>query len=131
DLRTDDGEGALPQARIRHAVEDLDEPQLALRDHTLLLPRLVRASGGARIAMPHDRAWRLDKGSAETLESVAPVAYPEVLEPLGPGQVRLGIHAAGINFRDVLVSLGMVPGQIGLGGEGAGVVTEVGPGVTH
>ncbi|MFI7319557.1 SDR family NAD(P)-dependent oxidoreductase [Streptomyces venezuelae] len=131
DLCTDDGEGALPQARIRRAVEDLDEPQLALRDAALLIPRLVRASGGASIAMPHDRAWRLDKGSAETLESVAPVAYPEVLEPLGPGQVRLGIHAAGINFRDVLVSLGMVPGQIGLGGEGAGVVTEVGPGVTH
>ncbi|WP_409234485.1 SDR family NAD(P)-dependent oxidoreductase [Streptomyces sp. PA5.6] len=132
DLRTDDGEGALPQARIRRAVEDLDEPQLALREGTLLIPRLVRASGGtASIAMPHDRAWRLDKGSAETLESVEPVAYPEVLEPLGPGQVRLGIHAAGINFRDVLVSLGMVPGQVGLGGEGAGVVTEVGSGVTH
>ncbi|MGW6534169.1 SDR family NAD(P)-dependent oxidoreductase, partial [Streptomyces venezuelae] len=121
----------LPQSLLRQAVEDLDESQLALRDGTLLIPRLVRASGGATVAMPNDRAWRLDKGSAETLESVAPVAYPEVLEPLAPGQVRIGIHAAGINFRDVLVSLGMVPGQIGLGGEGAGVVTEVGPEVTH
>ncbi|MFD6438183.1 polyketide synthase dehydratase domain-containing protein, partial [Streptomyces venezuelae] len=121
----------LPQSLLRQAVEDLDETQLALRDGTLLIPRLVRASGGAAVAMPNDRAWRLDKGSAGTLESVAPVAYPEVLEPLAPGQVRLGIHAAGINFRDVLVSLGMVPGQIGLGGEGAGVVTEVGPEVAH
>ncbi|MFI1677832.1 SDR family NAD(P)-dependent oxidoreductase [Streptomyces sp. NPDC020607] len=131
DLRADDSGVVLPQSLLRQAVEDLDEPQLALRQGTLLTPRLVRASGGDSIALPHDRAWRLDKGSAETLESVAPVAYPEVLEPLGPGQVRLSIHAAGINFRDVLVSLGMVPGQIGLGGEGAGVVTEVGPDVTH
>ncbi|MEV7192770.1 SDR family NAD(P)-dependent oxidoreductase [Streptomyces sp. NPDC093510] len=130
-LPADDSGVVLPQSLLRQAVEDLDESQLALREGTLLIPRLVRASGGAGITLPDDRAWRLDKGSAETLEGVAPVAYPEVLEPLGPGQVRLAIHAAGINFRDVLVGLGMVPGQIGLGGEGAGVVTEVGPEVTH
>ncbi|MEU5698694.1 SDR family NAD(P)-dependent oxidoreductase [Streptomyces aurantiacus] len=128
-LDTDGGE--LPQAVLRQAVQDLDEPQLALREGEVRVPRLVRAAGGALIALPNERAWRLDKGRAETLESVAPVAYPQVMEPLAPGQVRLDIHAAGINFRDVLVSLGMVPGQIGLGGEGAGVVTEVGPGVTH
>ncbi|WP_371934781.1 SDR family NAD(P)-dependent oxidoreductase [Streptomyces sp. KL118A] len=131
DLNAIGGGDPLPQSLLRQAVEDLDEPQLALRDGALLIPRLVRAPGDVLLAAPAERAWRLDKGSAETLESVAPVAYPEVLEPLAPGQVRLGIHAAGINFRDVLVSLGMVPGQIGLGGEGAGVVTEVGPDVTH
>ncbi|MFH8607041.1 SDR family NAD(P)-dependent oxidoreductase [Streptomyces sp. NPDC018029] len=131
DLDPDLNGRRLPHATLRHAAEELDEPQLALRDGQLLVPRLVRATGGGLVAAPTDRAWRLDKGSAETLESVAPVAYPEVMEPLGPGQVRLGIHAAGINFRDVLVSLGMVPGQVGLGGEGAGVVTETGPGVTH
>ncbi|MEU8953160.1 SDR family NAD(P)-dependent oxidoreductase [Streptomyces sp. NPDC048518] len=121
----------LPQAALRQAVEDLDEPQLALRGSTLLIPRLVRAVGGVLATVPDTRAWRLDKGAAGTLESVAPVAYPELLEPLGPGQVRLDVHAAGINFRDVLVSLGMVPGQVGLGGEGAGVVTEVGSEVAH
>ncbi|WP_436849183.1 SDR family NAD(P)-dependent oxidoreductase [Streptomyces atriruber] len=131
DLHPVGGGDSLPQALLRQAVEDLDEPQLALREGALLIPRLVRATGDALLAAPTERAWRLDKGSAETLESVAPVAYPEVLEPLASGQVRLGIHAAGINFRDVLVSLGMVPGQIGLGGEGAGVVTEVGPDVAH
>ncbi|MFF1374651.1 SDR family NAD(P)-dependent oxidoreductase [Streptomyces sp. NPDC058308] len=121
----------LPQALLRAAIEDHDEFQLALREGKVLVPRLVRATGGALVAVSDERAWRLDKGSAETLESVAPVACPDLLEPLAPGQVRLDIHAAGINFRDVLVSLGMVPGQIGLGGEGAGVVTEVGPDVTR
>ncbi|WP_344521074.1 type I polyketide synthase, partial [Paractinoplanes durhamensis] len=46
------------------------------------------------------------------------------------GQLRLSVRAAGLNFRDVLVGLGMVPDQVGMGGEGAGVVTEVGPGVS-
>jgi polyketide synthase 12 len=35
-----------------------------------------------------------------------------------------------VNFRDVLIGLGMIPGFGGIGGEGAGVVTQVGPDVT-
>ena len=45
------------------------------------------------------------------------------------GQVRVGVRAGGLNFRDVLVALGMYPGEATVGGEGAGVVLEVGPGV--
>ena len=37
--------------------------------------------------------------------------------------------AVGVNFRDVLVALGMYPGDAPLGAEGAGVVVETGPGV--
>ncbi|MEV6673844.1 SDR family NAD(P)-dependent oxidoreductase [Streptomyces sp. NPDC051162] len=121
----------LPQAALRHAAEALDESQLALRDGTLLIPRLVRASGGPVVGAPAEQAWRLETSGTGTLESVAPVVCPELVEPLASGQVRLEVQAAGINFRDVLVSLGMVPGQTGLGGEGAGIVTEVGPDVTH
>jgi polyketide synthase 7 len=40
------------------------------------------------------------------------------------------VAAAGVNFRDVLVALGMYPGAAELGAEGSGVVVEVGPGVT-
>ncbi len=46
------------------------------------------------------------------------------------GQVRVAVAAVGVNFRDVLVALGMYPGGGELGAEGAGVVVEVGPGVT-
>ncbi|MFE4455709.1 MDR/SDR family oxidoreductase, partial [Streptomyces sp. NPDC056796] len=46
------------------------------------------------------------------------------------GEVRVGVRATGVNFRDVLVALGVVPGGEALFGcEGAGVVLEVGPGV--
>ena len=54
---------------------------------------------------------------------------PEVQAPLQPGQVRVAVAAVGVNFRDVVVALGMYPGQApALGAEGAGVVIEVGSG---
>jgi NADPH:quinone reductase-like Zn-dependent oxidoreductase/acyl carrier protein len=49
---------------------------------------------------------------------------------LEPGQVRVAVSAVGVNFRDVLVALGMYPGFAELGAEGSGVVVEAGPGVT-
>ena len=59
------------------------------------------------------------------------MAHPDAAAPLAPGQVRVAVRAAGLNFRDVLNALGMYPGDAGpLGVEGAGVVIEVGPGVT-
>ncbi|MFE0901480.1 SDR family NAD(P)-dependent oxidoreductase, partial [Streptomyces smyrnaeus] len=110
------------------------EPQVAARDERVLVPRLTRA--GARKRPPLHGPWRLDagtvagSGAGSTLEAVVPVACPEVAEPPARGQVRIAVRAAGVNFRDALVSLGMAPGQTGLGSEGAGTVTEVGPGVS-
>ncbi len=49
----------------------------------------------------------------------------------GPGEVEIRVHAAALNFKDVLNVLGMYPGDPGpLGGECAGVVVGVGPDVT-
>jgi NADPH2:quinone reductase len=51
----------------------------------------------------------------------------------GPGEVRVKIEAAGVNFIDVYHRMGRYPGQppITLGVEGAGVVDAVGPDVTE
>ncbi|GKQ40507.1 phenolphthiocerol synthesis polyketide synthase type I Pks15/1 [Streptomyces sp. A012304] len=111
-----------------------DEPQLAVREGRLLAPRLARAGadhdGGLRL--PADGTpWRLDFAGRRTLEDLAVVAAPEATAPLAAGQVRVRMRAAGVNFRDVLMTLGMVPPTAGLpGGEGAGIVTEIGEGVT-
>ncbi|MEU8827597.1 SDR family NAD(P)-dependent oxidoreductase [Streptomyces sp. NPDC048636] len=117
---------------VAYAVER-GEPQVAVRDGRVWVPRLVRAtgasSGGVTGPVGHP-AWRLELTGPATMENVRPVPCPEVLEPLGAGQVRMAVHAAGVNFRDALISLGMVPDQTGLGGEGAGVVVDVGPDVT-
>lgn len=75
------------------------------------------------------RAIRFDSfGGPEVLE------YREVeLAPPGEGQARVAHRAIGLNFIDVYHRTGLYPLTLpsGLGGEGAGVVTDVGPGVTH
>ncbi|MEV7020506.1 polyketide synthase dehydratase domain-containing protein, partial [Streptomyces sp. NPDC093991] len=109
------------------------ESQVALRGDTVLVPRLARAvgAGGALVPPAGERAWRLDMRASGTLENLALLPCPEALEPLAAGQVRVAVRAAGMNFRDVLISLGMYPGQPILGSEAAGFVVEVGAGVTH
>ncbi|MGA6160960.1 SDR family NAD(P)-dependent oxidoreductase, partial [Stenotrophomonas sp. NPDC087984] len=103
------------------------EPQVALRRGLLWVPRLVRSSQG--LAVPAHEHWYLDVSEKGSLENLVLRPDPEATAPLATGQVRIEVRAAGQNFRDVLVALGGVAGQEGLGGEGAGVVTEVGPGV--
>ncbi|KOV67028.1 alcohol dehydrogenase catalytic domain-containing protein, partial [Streptomyces sp. MMG1121] len=49
---------------------------------------------------------------------------------LAAGEVRIAVRAAGLNFRDVLIALGMYPGEASMGIEGAGVVLEVGADVS-
>ena len=50
----------------------------------------------------------------------------------GPGEARIRHTAVGLNFVDIYNRSGLYPGQLpsGLGGEAAGVVEEVGAGVT-
>jgi NADPH2:quinone reductase len=60
--------------------------------------------------------------------------YREVdLAAPAEGQARVAHHAIGLNFIDVYHRTGLYPLTLpsGLGGEGAGVVTAVGPGVSH
>ncbi|MDL2082186.1 SDR family NAD(P)-dependent oxidoreductase, partial [Streptomyces sp. GXMU-J15] len=107
-----------------------DEPQVAVRAGRVLVPRLVRAAR-EQLTPPVDAAaWRLDTSGTGTLDGLAPVAAPGATAPLEAGQIRIAVRAAGVNFRDVLMSLGMYPGRPVLGSEAAGVVLEVGEDVT-
>ncbi|MFE7565103.1 SDR family NAD(P)-dependent oxidoreductase, partial [Kitasatospora sp. NPDC057500] len=107
------------------------EPELAVRDGGLLAPRLARVGDdGLLLPPPGEPAWRLDVLGKGTIDNLALVGCPEVLEPLAPGQVRLAVHAGALNFRDVAVALDVVTGLEGVGGDAAGVVLEVGAGVT-
>ncbi|MCQ9134712.1 type I polyketide synthase, partial [Streptomyces hilarionis] len=108
------------------------EEQLALRDGAPRTPGLTRWDPGSTILPPAgERAWRLENTRPGTIEGLAAVPCPDLLAPLEPRQVRIAVHAAGINFKDVVVALDLVPGLTGLGGEVAGVVTETGSDVTH
>ncbi|MFE6748408.1 SDR family NAD(P)-dependent oxidoreductase [Kitasatospora purpeofusca] len=108
------------------------EPELALRTGPPLLPRLVR--GGrpdGTLSLPEGAAWRLTTDGRGSAEDIVAEPAPEVLAPLGKGEVRIAVRAAGLNFHDVIAALGLDPDpeQQGLGSEGAGTVVEVGPGV--
>jgi NADPH2:quinone reductase len=52
----------------------------------------------------------------------------------GQGQIKIKQHAIGVNFIDTYFRIGLYPSPVGMpfvaGNEGAGQITEVGPGVT-
>ena len=105
-----------------------DEPQLAVREGGVRVPRIARIGSTGRLKAPAGAAaWRLAADSGGSLEGLGLVAAPEAWATLEAGQIRVGVRAAGLNFRDVLMALGMYPGEAMIGSEGAGVVLEVGP----
>ena len=119
-----DSDGSL-DAR---AVIGCGEPQLAVRAGVAYAARMRPARRGAVLRLPA-ASWRLDAGGGATLEDL--VVSPCPRTELEAGQIRVAVAAVGVNFRDVLVALGMYPGGGQLGAEGAGVVVEVAPDVVE
>ena len=120
-----DGSEASNEA-IEALLAQSEEPQLALREGVVLAPRALQAKEASTSLIPPAGPWRLDALKRGTLESLELLPNPRAAEPLAPNQVRIEVHAAGLNFRDVLIALGHYPGQAQIGSEGAGVITEVG-----
>jgi acyl transferase domain-containing protein/acyl carrier protein len=105
-----------------------DEDQVALRGSTRRVARLVHA---AKQPTPPGASQPVTLVIRErgTLENLALQPLPH-RQP-GPGEVAIAVHATGLNFRDVLNTLGMYPGDAGpLGSECAGVISALGAGVT-
>ncbi|XTZ15513.1 SDR family NAD(P)-dependent oxidoreductase [Micromonospora echinospora] len=97
------------------------EDEAALRDGVVHVPRLVPATSPAGENGPVRLRIR-ERGVLENL-TLEPAArrQPE------PDEVEIRVHATGLNFRDVLNTLGMYPGEAGpLGLECAGEVVAVG-----
>ncbi|MEU7751231.1 type I polyketide synthase [Micromonospora sp. NPDC049171] len=109
------------------------EEHVRIGEAEVRAPRLTPAGQGDTLEPPAERPWRLESTGAGTLDALhlAP-AGADVTGPLAPGHIRVEVRAAGVNFRDALIALGMYPGEAApwLGDEGAGVVTEVAPDVT-
>ncbi|MBM0279021.1 alcohol dehydrogenase catalytic domain-containing protein [Micromonospora sp. STR1s_6] len=119
-----DDDTALPHAVAR--IQAGPDAGVAARAGEVLAPRLVPTAAEPIPAGP----WHLDITEPGTLENLRLAVDPTPVGPLAAGQVRVAVRAAGLNFRDVMVALGAVPGEAGLGGEGAGVVLETAPDVT-
>jgi polyketide synthase 12 len=108
------------------------EPQVLVRGETVYTARVhgSRAVDGVLVP-PADGPWRLGLSTAGTFENLHLEPVPNVGAPLEPGQVRVAMRAIATNFRDIMITLGMFTHDALIGGEGAGVVVEVGPGVTE
>ena len=135
DLDTDPASAEI-LPRVVAAALAAGEPEAVVRHGAALVPRLTRCSGDA-LAPPESGEWSLEPGSTGSLDGLELVPCPEVRDPLGPNEVLIGVRATGVNFRDVLVALGMVTIGDGVsfrsetfGCEGAGVVLETGADVT-
>jgi acyl transferase domain-containing protein/D-arabinose 1-dehydrogenase-like Zn-dependent alcohol dehydrogenase len=107
-----------------------DEPELALRQGKLLVPRILPWERSGFLAVPRTSDYVLaptERGAIDNLRVTE-------MEPAPPtvGQVQVRVEAAGVNFRDVLNVLGLYPGDPGpVGGDFAGIVTATGPDVTE
>ncbi|MEV7559729.1 amino acid adenylation domain-containing protein [Streptomyces sp. NPDC089795] len=117
-------------ALLESALAAGEEPELVLRGARALAPRLVRAGSSDALVPPRtEGAWQLaigEKGRIDTLELVS----ADRTEPLGAGEVRVRVRAAGVSPRAVLDALDTAHAPV-LGRECAGVVLETGAEVTH
>jgi polyketide synthase 12 len=124
-LDTDGSAASEDKLSVIAAARPAGEPQLALRHGAVHIPRLARTP---ILAAPDGPDWQLGTTRKGDLANLALVAV-EAPEALGPGQIRVQVRAAGLNFRDVVVALGAIADD-GMGSEAAGVVLEAGPGTS-
>ena len=115
------------------------EEEIALRDDRRYVRRLRRLAQAdlvptMRESSPGDR-FRAEIGSPGMLESVCMASMGRA-EP-GPGQVEIEVAVASLNFRDVMLAMGLLPqlalaelpGTDRIGLDYAGTVSAVGAGV--
>ncbi|AOS63983.1 type I polyketide synthase [Actinoalloteichus hymeniacidonis] len=129
------------------------DPQYAVRAGRVLTPRMAplrllqsvedrRQSPGEPVADDRPASddvivtggrWRVGvvtPGSVAGVGLLPAAETPTRDTALAPGEVRIAVAAAGLNFRDAMAALGMYPGAVEIGGEGAGTVVEIGADVT-
>ncbi len=90
--------------------------------------RLVRTADVAgRLPLPDGSGWALQPDAGGALDRLRLEPLPE--RPLQPREVRVAVEAAGLNFRDMFVALGVFDEYVG--GDVCGRVIEVGEDVSR
>ncbi len=106
------------------------ETHIAYRSGERTAARLTEMSDGrTRLALPEGPDWRLVPTSGEGLEGLhAESSSPQSLQS---GEVMVAVEAVGLNFSDVLISVGAVEMEPMLGDEFCGRIVEVAPDVSE
>ena len=97
------------------------ETHIAFRNGRRRVARLIRTDAEtSRLALPEGSDWLLGIGAGGEIESL-----PVERASLQPNEVRVAVDAAGLNFWDVFVALGLIDEKL-LGAELCGRVLEIG-----
>ncbi len=117
---------------------DLRDREIAVREGRLWVPRIESIRDHAPCVPAGDETtYRLCLDNPGQIGGLQMKTYEPAA--LGPGMVEIDVKAAALNFRDVMVTLGLLPSAayersaLGLevGMEASGVVRRVGEGVDH
>ena len=117
--------------------------ELAIKDGIVHIPRLVHDNTmtesltretlpGSRYLQPFyqkDRPLRLTITTPGSLDTLSFVNEDRLASPLAANEIEIEIRASGLNFKDVILALGQLPGYY-LGQECSGVVTKAGGSVS-
>ena len=117
---------------------DLRERELAVRQRRLWVPRMIGIrERHARVPAGAEAPYRLTLDNAGQIAGLEMKTY-ELPAP-GSHDVEIDVAAAALNFRDVMVTLGLLPAlayersalghEVGM--EASGVVRRIGPAVRH
>ena len=131
---------SAPSFLIQELTADHNEEQICYRNDVRHVARIERAKDdyalkdgdeedtAGTLQLPEE-SFNLQITSPGVLSALA-YQPCERIQP-GEGQVEIEVIATGLNFRDVLMALGLYPGApIPLGSECSGIISSVGPGVT-
>lgn len=135
----------LEHPELRCVLVDLDPAALPATNARWLMAELNDSSAEDQVLYRNETRYAARLSPRHAVKTDAPVVHlhvtsPGVLENLqlvpsqrrtpAAGEVEIRVYATGVNFRDVLNTLGMYPGaNVPLGGECAGVISAVGAGV--
>jgi NADPH:quinone reductase-like Zn-dependent oxidoreductase/acyl carrier protein len=111
------------------------EDQIALRGGERYVPRVVRCSSEAvaerQNTVSPDEPFRLEVSKPGILDEM--VLRETARKEPGPGEVEIRVRAVGLNFRDVLIAMDLIPplyeDSVDVGFECAGEIVTVGAGV--
>ncbi|GJL77795.1 MAG: hypothetical protein NPINA01_07840 [Nitrospinaceae bacterium] len=125
ELWVDDGEYEVAFRQGRRFVYRLHRPD----------PKEICADSFVQAKKAEAPSFVMDIGTPGILENFTLRSVDR--RPPGPGQVEIRVCAAGLNFRDVMIALGLLPGELEgvnhtwetLGLECSGIVTAIGEGV--
>jgi len=122
---------AKPSGEIEELADEIlhgTDSQVAWRNGSRYAAALEPVTADAPLEIPGDRFRLVDSDNGILTEMRL---VPEEQSRPGPGEVEIRVRCAGLNFRDVLSALHMLPEPLPMGSECAGTVVALGDGVTQ